>query len=180
MSDRRLHLFDQWEQLDWKQSVVPSTSADLMLSRKSSERLLWWDGVQRGSWVPLESRNYAARHHYSGEQCTAVRSKVITLEWQQLLWYTGNTGQQWMSHNCITACEFTHDGLTVGSGVVLKLIFVYTLLNSLWFASLTWVWKPFFHRRVRALLTLFNCLIIFASLIAVIGKVIQASHVGSE
>lgn len=26
--------------------------------------------------------------------------------------------QQWMSYNCITACKFTHNGLTVGSGVI--------------------------------------------------------------
>lgn len=48
----------------------------------------------------------------------AERSKLIRFQWQQLLWYKGNTGQQWLLHSWITALKWT-DCSIIGSGVVL-------------------------------------------------------------
>lgn len=95
MSGRRLRIFDKGKHA-WLKTIG---SAIAVCWPHVLQRVKWtFAGVGRSStWelAPLVERNYAARHHYSGEQCTAERSEVITLEWQKWLWYTVNTVQQW-------------------------------------------------------------------------------------
>lgn len=138
---------------------MPSASADLTFSSGSSERLLEWDGVQRGSWHLLSSAIMLL--DIITVENNAPQNSLRSLHWSgnndcDIQWIRCNnercTIPEWHA-----VCEFA-DNSTIGSGVVqgihgytmyTHLFFrqhcVYPLLNPLWWCGVSFIgWRGYY------------------------------------